>query len=83
MSPGRNDPCPCGSGKKYKRCCALQESIPAAGALAIPPDVHADLENISEEEFGERLMGALQGLRFLRDEAGTPHQGIPKNPETV
>lgn len=18
---GRNDPCPCGSGKKYKRCC--------------------------------------------------------------
>jgi len=20
--PGRNDPCPCGSGKKYKRCCA-------------------------------------------------------------
>jgi uncharacterized protein len=21
VSPGRNDPCPCGSGKKYKRCC--------------------------------------------------------------
>ena len=20
-SPGRNDPCPCGSGKKYKACC--------------------------------------------------------------
>ena len=20
-TPGRNDPCPCGSGKKYKRCC--------------------------------------------------------------
>jgi hypothetical protein len=20
-SPGRNDPCPCGSGKKYKHCC--------------------------------------------------------------
>jgi SEC-C motif len=19
--PGRNDPCPCGSGRKYKRCC--------------------------------------------------------------
>jgi uncharacterized protein YchJ len=19
--PSRNDPCPCGSGKKYKRCC--------------------------------------------------------------
>lgn len=21
QSPGRNDPCKCGSGKKYKRCC--------------------------------------------------------------
>jgi hypothetical protein len=24
--PGRNDPCPCGSGKKYKKCCGLAES---------------------------------------------------------
>jgi len=23
---GRNDPCPCGSGKKYKRCCGAPES---------------------------------------------------------
>ena len=23
---GRNDPCPCGSGKKYKKCCALKEN---------------------------------------------------------
>jgi tetratricopeptide (TPR) repeat protein len=23
--PGRNDPCPCGSGNKYKRCCLLKE----------------------------------------------------------
>lgn len=22
---GRNDPCPCGSGKKYKKCCMKQE----------------------------------------------------------
>ena len=21
QTPGRNDPCPCGSGKKYKKCC--------------------------------------------------------------
>lgn len=27
-SPGRNDPCSCGSGKKYKHCC---------GELAMPP----------------------------------------------
>ncbi|MDX6567929.1 MAG: preprotein translocase subunit SecA, partial [Gaiellales bacterium] len=25
--PGRNDPCPCGSGKKYKRCHGAQASV--------------------------------------------------------
>ena len=24
--PGRNDPCPCGSGKKYKNCCGRYEN---------------------------------------------------------
>jgi len=23
---GRNDPCPCGSGKKYKKCCMLKNN---------------------------------------------------------
>ena len=26
---GRNDPCPCGSGKKYKRCCMLKDEARA------------------------------------------------------
>lgn len=28
---GRNDPCPCGSGKKYKSCCLEKESKPSTG----------------------------------------------------
>lgn len=28
MKPGRNDPCPCGSGKKYKRCCYSSQQAP-------------------------------------------------------
>jgi uncharacterized protein YecA (UPF0149 family) len=24
VQAGRNDPCPCGSGKKYKKCCLLK-----------------------------------------------------------
>ena len=27
---GRNDPCPCGSGEKFKRCC--QQKLGAAGS---------------------------------------------------
>ena len=29
MKPGRNDPCPCGSGKKFKHCCLRAESTAA------------------------------------------------------
>ncbi|NNB98423.1 hypothetical protein HI113_31460, partial [Corallococcus exiguus] len=28
--PGRNDPCPCGSGKKYKACHAAEDRAKAA-----------------------------------------------------
>jgi hypothetical protein len=31
MKPQRNDPCPCGSGKKYKRCCLPKERHQASG----------------------------------------------------
>jgi hypothetical protein len=27
-TPGRNDPCPCGSGKKYKKCHGAATTLP-------------------------------------------------------
>ncbi len=32
MSVSRNDPCPCGSGKKYKKCCLRQDENAASEA---------------------------------------------------
>jgi hypothetical protein len=35
MQVGRNDPCPCGSGKKYKKCCLdLDRQAGLAGSQA-------------------------------------------------
>ena len=31
---GRNDPCPCGSGQKYKRCCGPRDDAAAAERAA-------------------------------------------------
>ena len=36
MKPGRNDPCPCGSGKKYKNCC-LGEAPSSPPSRRSPP----------------------------------------------
>jgi hypothetical protein len=32
--PGRNEPCHCGSGKKYKHCCLEKDDKKAAAARA-------------------------------------------------
>jgi hypothetical protein len=34
MTVGRNDPCPCGSGKKFKKCCAAARETAASGLKA-------------------------------------------------
>jgi len=34
MKVGRNDPCPCGSGKKYKRCCMARDKAEQAERMA-------------------------------------------------
>jgi hypothetical protein len=35
---GRNDPCPCGSGKKYKNCCG-RYVVSRCGALIFFPNI--------------------------------------------
>ena len=44
MKTGRNDPCPCGSGKKYKKCC-LETEGPPKGA----EDTLAEVRHMFEE----------------------------------
>ncbi|MCU0241195.1 MAG: SEC-C domain-containing protein [Vicinamibacteria bacterium] len=34
QQPGRNEPCPCGSGQKYKRCCLEKDEATAREARA-------------------------------------------------
>lgn len=47
---GRNDPCPCGSGKKYKRCCLARHE-----ALA-RQNRPADLPVRNEDDFTAELL---------------------------
>ncbi len=41
--PGRNEPCPCGSGRKYKKCCGRTPAAPVeTGPKRAPRDPAAD-----------------------------------------
>lgn len=51
---GRNDPCPCGSGHKYKRCCLPRDEAAAAAARAAAPalarETAAPVEWVSDDD---------------------------------
>lgn len=52
MSTGRNDPCPCGSGQKYKKCCLDKEGRIRSDAPASQTGGMDDLRQaLAEQEF--------------------------------
>ncbi len=61
MRPGRNDPCPCGSGKKYKRCCGTPVA-PTAAPVALDP---REIGTLVAMVNGGRLREAEERLRAL------------------
>jgi hypothetical protein len=64
QKPGRNDPCPCGSGKKYKKCCGAHESfapiIPESERTGTPYDDYMEVMSLLGL-FGQKI------LRFEED----------------
>ncbi len=54
---GRNDPCPCGSGKKYKKCCAEKERGEAWSPVA----------GITMREYRRRLHEYVSAEGMLRE----------------
>jgi tetratricopeptide (TPR) repeat protein len=49
MKAGRNEPCPCGSGRKYKHCCGglaggVAEAVAAVPERALPQEAASPLE---------------------------------------
>jgi tetratricopeptide (TPR) repeat protein len=70
MPPSRNDPCPCGSGKKFKQCCGALKS--AAGKTATRNPVMAALQQATRHHQAGRLKQAhalyLRALKELPDD---------------
>jgi hypothetical protein len=76
--PSRNDPCPCGSGAKYKRCCLAKDeaervraaaaAFEAAQASAPPEPDEEDLE-IEDELDRDPNLAAAVDRPFDEDQA--------------
>ena len=82
---GRNSPCPCGSGKKFKKCCGsptqtqsgLEGGDTATGLAVLARGEQIDtLERTSR--LGDARAAARLGLRYIlaRDATADPKRGV-------
>lgn len=55
---GRNDPCPCGSGKKYKQCCLLKKAPGGKRKLTAKWINAPQGPNLMERTFGQSVASA-------------------------
>src|SRR5262252_9152786 len=64
---GRNDPCPCGSGKKYKKCCLPSQSVPAPAAATAAPEIpDFDLLLEGDDDLDEISNGVVDAIKAGR-----------------
>jgi tetratricopeptide (TPR) repeat protein len=88
---GRNDPCPCGSGQKYKRCCLPREEAAAveraraqerehAAALLAPDDDGLDeaSNRVIDLIDAGRLDEAEHAAQDLLDRYPEVHDGLER-----
>jgi SEC-C motif len=83
---GRNDPCPCGSGKKFKKCCLGKES--AAGAAFTAAERQRALDSFADfalraELEEERVAASVafwsDWLRARGEKSGPPAMELQEN----
>lgn len=73
--PGRNEPCPCGSGRKYKQCCLPKDEALDAAARK----VRAEIEAATEMPAADAAEGA-EGAEGAESADG-PAVSAPRTPK--
>ncbi|HNY22931.1 MAG TPA: SEC-C domain-containing protein, partial [Treponemataceae bacterium] len=70
MKPGRNDLCPCGSGKKYKDCCLGKSGFsdePTAMEMRGTPSLATDALNDMRRIAGDREFASAEEFQAFLD----------------
>jgi predicted O-linked N-acetylglucosamine transferase (SPINDLY family) len=73
MKPGRNDSCPCGSGRKYKQCCAAAGVAVQAPRIDVPQTLNAALAAHRTGQLQQAAMLYQQVLQVQPRHSGALH----------
>ncbi len=81
---GRNDPCPCGSGKKYKKCCLAADgrspTAPAGGILGSLAELRASVQEL--DDLSNSVVALIEAEKWEEAEEAC-HQLRRDHPEQV
>jgi hypothetical protein len=75
-TPGRNEPCSCGSGKKYKHCCLGKDE--AAARAAHEAAAKAETKTEAEQPPAEAAPATAQDAG--RNQANRPTRHVTQQP---
>jgi hypothetical protein len=73
---GRNDPCHCGSGKKYKRCCYDQDHVRLAQSSSVAGLTQAELRSQIEEHLTFEELRKMRSYELARLDAAKVAPGL-------
>jgi tetratricopeptide (TPR) repeat protein len=76
--PGRNDPCPCGSGNKYKKCCLAKEEAVERQQLAKADAKRAERAAAHTQNLRE-VKAAIAARLFVAEDADEDELTIASN----
>jgi tetratricopeptide (TPR) repeat protein len=76
--PGRNDPCPCGSGNKYKKCCLAKEEAVEREQLAKADAKRAERAAAHTQNLRE-VKAAIAARLFVAEDADEDELTIASN----
>ncbi len=79
---GRNDPCPCGSGKKYKQCCMQKPKATATSMMGLKKKISAKLISQPKPiDLMERTFGPA--IASIEQQEQRPSEAEHKPPENA
>ncbi|MEM8929544.1 MAG: SEC-C metal-binding domain-containing protein [Acidobacteriota bacterium] len=91
-SIGRNDPCPCGNGKKYKQCCLgkvdpvqaqRQQRVTTACVIILIASVIGGIAASREVGFAIAIVGAIAIGIYLWFSEPPPKKGSGGDPSAI
>lgn len=71
MKVGRNDPCPCGSGKKYKKCCLNKPKSDSENTVQLKTsELRSQLEQLTTSQILKNIQAAgvdINAKKFVEE----------------